>query len=95
MAQAVSERAGLPVTDLAGAARWRRRRALNAWGWRAFLAIVMLALFGPLVILVLFSFNDASVLAFPLEGFTPHWYADALVGCRRSARPSRTLSPSR
>ena len=52
---------------------------MNAWGWRAFLAVVMLALFGPLVILVLFSFNDSSVLAFPLEGFTTNWYREALT----------------
>jgi spermidine/putrescine transport system permease protein len=48
-----------------------------AWGWRAFLGAVYLVLFGPLVILVLFSFNDSNILAFPLEGFTTHWYGDA------------------
>src|SRR3954462_15007547 len=42
--------------------------------WRAFLAFVFLALFGPLLILLLFSFNDSSILAFPLSGFTTHWY---------------------
>ncbi len=78
VAQAVHESSGLAITDVPAAARARRRRAANTWGWRAFLALVMLALFGPLVILVLFSFNDSSVLAFPLEGFTMHWYTDAL-----------------
>ncbi len=76
-AQAV-ERPGLVITDVAGAARWRRRRALNTWSWRAFLILVGLMLFGPLVILVLFSFNDSNVLAFPLEGVTTKWYAEAL-----------------
>jgi ABC-type spermidine/putrescine transport system permease subunit II len=47
------------------------------WGWRAFLAVVYLVLFGPLLILVLFSFNDSNILAFPLEGLTLHWYTDA------------------
>jgi ABC-type spermidine/putrescine transport system permease subunit II len=47
------------------------------WGWRAFLAAVYLVLFGPLVILVLFSFNDSNILALPLEGLTLHWYTDA------------------
>ncbi len=80
MAQALQHRApSVTVGDPAGAARWRRRRTLNAWGWRAFLAVVMLALFGPLVILLLFSFNDSNVLAFPLEGFTMNWYAEALA----------------
>ncbi len=47
------------------------------WAWRTFLAVVYLVLFGPLVILVLFSFNDSNILAFPLEGLTLHWYTDA------------------
>ncbi|MDP9242816.1 MAG: ABC transporter permease, partial [Actinomycetota bacterium] len=46
--------------------------------WRAFLGLVFLVLFGPLVILLLFSFNDSNILSFPLEGFTSHWYTDAL-----------------
>lgn len=79
MATRAIERSGLAVADPAGAARWRRRRAINAWGWRGFLTIVGLLLFGPLVILVLFSFNDSNILAFPLEGVTTKWYADALT----------------
>ena len=79
MATQAVERSGLAVADTAGAARWRRRRVLNAWGWRAFLTIVGLMLFGPLVILVLFSFNDSNILAFPLEGVTTKWYTEALT----------------
>ena len=79
MATQAVERSGLVAADVAGAARWRRRRALNTWGWRAFLTIVGLMLFGPLVILVLFSFNDSNVLAFPLEGVTTKWYSEALT----------------
>jgi ABC-type spermidine/putrescine transport system permease subunit II len=52
------------------------RRALATWGWRAFLAFVFLVLFGPVVILVLFAFNDSSVLAFPIEGFTTRWFGE-------------------
>ncbi len=79
MASRAIERSGLAVADPAGAARWRRRRAINAWAWRGFLTLVGLLLFGPLVILVLFSFNDSNILAFPLEGVTMKWYADALT----------------
>ena len=79
MATRAIERSGLAVADPAGAARWRRRRAINAWAWRGFLTLVGLLLFGPLVILVLFSFNDSNILAFPLEGVTTKWYADALT----------------
>jgi spermidine/putrescine transport system permease protein len=69
---------GAVVAGSAGATRWRIRRAVNRWGWRGFLAIVFLMLFGPLLILVLFSFNDSSVLAFPFEGVTTKWYSLAL-----------------
>ncbi len=79
MATQAVERSGLAVADTAGAARWRRRRVLNTWGWRAFLVVVGLMLFGPLLILVLFSFNDSNILAFPLEGFTTEWYTEALT----------------
>jgi ABC-type spermidine/putrescine transport system permease subunit II len=62
----------LPTSTRAGTHATRA-----TWGWRAFLAVVYLVLFGPLLILVLFSFNDSNILAFPLEGLTLHWYTDA------------------
>lgn len=43
-------------------------------GWSAFLTAVFAILFGPLVILAAFSFNESSILAFPFEGFTVRWY---------------------
>jgi ABC-type spermidine/putrescine transport system permease subunit II len=52
------------------------RRALATWGWRAFLVFVFLVLFGPIAILVAFAFNDSSVLAFPIEGFTTRWFGE-------------------
>jgi ABC-type spermidine/putrescine transport system permease subunit II len=78
MATDVAERATVPtVTALPPTAGVRFRSHAVTWLWRAFLAIVYLVLFGPLVILILFSVNDSNVLAFPLEGFTWHWYTDA------------------
>jgi ABC-type spermidine/putrescine transport system permease subunit II len=56
----------------------RARAASNTAMWRVFLGLVFLVLFGPLVILLLFSFNDSNILAFPMEGLTLHWYTDAL-----------------
>ena len=47
------------------------RRAL-----RAFFALVVVFLYAPIVILLVFSFNNASVPAFPLSGFTFQWYRD-------------------
>ena len=40
---------------------------------------VALIAFGPLVVLAIFSFNDSSILAFPLKGFTLEWYEQALT----------------
>ena len=34
-------------------------------------------LFGPVLVLALFSFNDSSIISLPWEGFTTHWYEDA------------------
>ena len=36
--------------------------------------LVVLFLYAPIAILLVFSFNNASVPAFPLSGFTLHWY---------------------
>ena len=52
------------------------RRTLATWSWRAFLAFVFLVLFGPVVILIAFAFNDSTVLAFPIEGFTTRWFGE-------------------
>ncbi len=78
MATGVAERAVAPgVSTVPPPGSVRVRAAGVTWGWRAFLGAVYLLLFGPLVILVLFSFNDSNILAFPLEGVTLHWYGDA------------------
>jgi spermidine/putrescine transport system permease protein len=45
---------------------------------RVFFAVVILFLYAPIVILLVFSFNKASVPAFPLSGFTTRWYHDFL-----------------
>ncbi len=67
---------------------------MTTWSWRAFLVVVMGTLFGPLVILVVFSFNDSNVLAFPLEGITTEWYREALADAtlRRALANSFTVA---
>ena len=66
--------AGIAVRAPAGI---RARAAAGAALWRAFLGFTFLALFGPLAILLLFSFNNSSILAFPLAGVTFRWYSVA------------------
>jgi spermidine/putrescine transport system permease protein len=41
-------------------------------------AVLIVLLYLPIAILVLFSFNANQVLAFPLQGFTWQWYAQVL-----------------
>jgi spermidine/putrescine transport system permease protein len=45
---------------------------------RVFFAGVVVFLYAPIVILLIFSFNDAAVPTFPLSGFTLHWYGEFL-----------------
>jgi spermidine/putrescine transport system permease protein len=76
---AVAEAPGAPgAVALPAPAGVRARAAATTAMWRVFLGLVFLVLFGPLVILLLFSFNDSNILAFPMEGLTFHWYTDAL-----------------
>ena len=46
---------------------------------RGFFALVVVFLYAPIVILLIFSFNNSDVPAFPLSGFTLHWYHEFLV----------------
>jgi spermidine/putrescine transport system permease protein len=41
---------------------------------RAFFGLVVVFLYAPILILVVFSFNNSEVPTFPLSGFTLHWY---------------------
>jgi spermidine/putrescine transport system permease protein len=43
---------------------------------RGFFWLFALFLYAPIVILTLFSFNDARVVAFPFRGFTLRWYGE-------------------
>ena len=45
---------------------------------RVFFAFVILFLYAPILILVVFSFNTSEVPSFPLTGFTLHWYREFL-----------------
>jgi len=43
---------------------------------RLFFGLVVVFLYAPIVILLIFSFNRSSIPAFPLSGFTLRWYRD-------------------
>jgi spermidine/putrescine transport system permease protein len=46
---------------------------------RGFFVLVVVFLYAPIVILLIFSFNNSDIPAFPLSGFTLHWYHQFLV----------------
>ena len=48
----------------------------GAWALRAFFLLVVVFLYAPIVILLIFSFNNSDVPTFPLSGFTFHWYRE-------------------
>jgi spermidine/putrescine transport system permease protein len=49
------------------------------WLLRVFFFLVVVFLYAPIVILLIFSFNDSAVPTFPLSGFTLHWYHQFLT----------------
>jgi spermidine/putrescine transport system permease protein len=46
---------------------------------RVFFAAVVVFLYAPIAILLIFSFNNSQLPAFPLSGFTLHWYHQFLT----------------
>jgi spermidine/putrescine transport system permease protein len=63
------------------------RRAL-----RVFFALVVVFLYAPILILIVFSFNDSALPTFPLSGFTLHWYHQFLAnGDLRAALKTSAL----
>jgi spermidine/putrescine transport system permease protein len=55
----------------------RLRRRLPGIASVALVLVVLVILFGPVLMLALFSFNDSSIISLPWEGFTTRWYEEA------------------
>ncbi len=56
----------------------RIKRGLPDFFSTALVVLVLVILFGPVLLLALFSFNDSTVISLPWEGFTTKWYTAAL-----------------
>jgi len=50
-----------------------QKKLASSIGWGYYLLITLL-LYIPIALLVVFSFNDSTLLTFPLKGFTLKWY---------------------
>ena len=65
------------------------------WILRVFFTLVVLFLYAPIVILLIFSFNKSPVPTFPLSGFTFHWYREFVSNGEPAARSRRARSSPR
>jgi len=43
---------------------------------RGYAALYLLFLYAPIILLPMFAFNDSTIIAFPLSGFTTQWFAE-------------------
>ena len=62
----------------AGAASSRRSGKKRSGWLMAYTALILVFLYTPISLIVLFSFDKNFVAGFPLQGFTMQWYQDAL-----------------
>jgi spermidine/putrescine transport system permease protein len=65
------------LASLAGRGLGMKRRGFSALGLYA--CIYLVFLYAPVLMLPLFSLNDATYVAFPLHGFTWRWYQELLA----------------
>jgi spermidine/putrescine transport system permease protein len=48
----------------------------RGWGLRTYAIFYLAFLYAPTLLLPLFAFNDASIIAFPLAGFSTRWFEE-------------------
>lgn len=59
--------------------RRRRRRDPSFWALGALAGLILAFLYLPVIVLIVFSFNDNIVTTLPLRGFTLGWYEKMLA----------------
>jgi spermidine/putrescine transport system permease protein len=67
---------------------------VNPWG---FFALIVVFLYAPIIVLIIFSFNDRELVSFPWQGFTLRWYREfmhnsALLAALKTSLYVATLS---
>ena len=65
-----------------------RRRRWTRWVLPSYTALVMLYLVSPILVMILYSFNNSGFkkVSFKWLGFTAKWYPKVLPGCFSSHR---------
>ena len=49
---------------------------MKGLGLRGYALIYLVFLYAPIVLLPIFAFNDSTIIAFPLQGFTTNWFTE-------------------
>jgi spermidine/putrescine transport system permease protein len=76
VATAAADRAPAPTATVPTSIVVRRRAGLSARV--AFVIFALVVLYGPLLLIAVFSFNDSQIISLPWAGFTTKWYGEAL-----------------
>jgi spermidine/putrescine transport system permease protein len=68
-----------PATELSSSlpTQIRLRRRAGLASRILFVVFVLLVLYGPLILLAVFSFNRSVIISLPWAGFTTRWYSEA------------------
>jgi len=68
----------------------------NAPLLRGYTLFYLLFLYGPIILLPIFAFNDSKVVTFPLQGFTLQWFGEMLAdqNLRNAAKNSLIIALS-
>lgn len=69
---------------------------MNSPGLRTYAIGYLIFLYAPIILLPIFAFNDSAVIAFPLQGFTTHWFEEMWADAQlfRSLRNSLIIAGS-
>lgn len=47
---------------------------MKGWPFRVYAVLLLAFLYGPILLLPIFAFNDGAIIAFPLSGFSTRWF---------------------
>ena len=64
---------------------------MNGRGLHIYALCYLLFLYAPILLLPIFAFNDGTVIAFPLKGFTTQWFVQAFENATLRRAVSNSL----
>ena len=76
-----------------------RATRISLWAW---MLLVVLFLYAPIAIIVVYAFNESNIQSWPIEGFTTKWFAstwhnqevrDALLLSLKAALAATAIAP--